>query len=74
MDFEVHKSKASAPEDATPSSTCEASDAVAASQEELAQIAAPEHLVPVQVDMLDLNLLRQLSFIFSDCSFRELRS
>ncbi|PMD13297.1 restriction of telomere capping protein 5 [Hyaloscypha hepaticicola] len=73
-DLDVHKSKASAPENATPSSPCEASDAMATSQEEAVQISTPEPLLPVQGDVLDLNLLSQLSFIFSDKSiFHRLR-
>jgi hypothetical protein len=73
-DFDAHKSKVSAPEDATPSSPREASDAMAASQEEPVQISTPEPLLPVQGDILDLNLLSQLSFIFSDKSiFHRLR-
>lgn len=73
-DLDVHKSKASAPENATPSSPCEVSDAMATSQEEAVQISTPEPLLPVQGDILDLNLLSQLSFIFSDKSiFHRLR-
>jgi hypothetical protein len=72
--FDVHKSGASAPEDTTPSSPGEASDAMAASQEEPVQIPTPEPLLPVQGDILDLNLFSQLSFIFSDKSiFHRLR-
>ncbi|KAE8441467.1 hypothetical protein EG329_004923 [Mollisiaceae sp. DMI_Dod_QoI] len=65
-DFDVHKSKASTPEDVASSSTSEALNALTASHAGQAHIPAPEPLVPVQGDILDLNLLSQLSFIFSD--------
>jgi hypothetical protein len=67
-DFDVHKSKASIPEDAAPISTPEAPNATVASHTEPVQIPTPEPLLPVEGDILDLNLLSQLSFIFSDKS------
>ncbi|PMD29526.1 restriction of telomere capping protein 5, partial [Hyaloscypha variabilis F] len=60
--------KASAPEHTAPSSTSEDPNATAV------QVPSPEPLLPVQGDILDLNLLSQLSFIFSDKSiFHRLR-
>lgn len=73
-DFDVHKNKASAPEDDAPPSTSEAPNATVVSHVEPVQIPTPEPLLPVQGDILDLNLLSQLSFIFSDKSiFHRLR-
>jgi hypothetical protein len=72
-DFDVHKSDDSALEDAAPLSTSEAPNALAVSHIETVQIPTPEPLLPVQGDILDLNLLSQLSFIFSGQSiFRRL--
>jgi hypothetical protein len=64
--FDFHESKASAPEDSAPLSTSEAPNAIVASHVEPVQIPTPEPLLPVQGEILDLNLLSQLSFIFSD--------
>lgn len=73
-EFDVHKSKATTQADAAPPSTSEAPSTKVASQVEPEQVPAPEPLLPVQGDILDLNLLSQLSFIFSDKSiFRRLR-
>jgi hypothetical protein len=72
-DFDVHKTKASAPDDDAPLSTSETPNATVASHIEPAQVPTPEPLLLVQGDILDLNLLSQLSFIFSDKSiFRRL--
>jgi hypothetical protein len=67
-DFNLHKSKTSTPEDAALSSTSEAPNATVASHVEPVQIPTPEPLLPLQGDILDLNLISQLSFIFSDKS------
>jgi len=73
-DLDVHKSKTSAPEEAAPSSTSEIPTATGASHVEAVQIPTPDPLLPVQGEILDLNLLSQLSFVFSDKSiFRRLR-
>jgi TLD/Domain of unknown function len=73
-DFEFYKSKTSAPEDVTLSSPSDTSNATVVSPVEQKKIPAPELLLPVQGDILDLNLLSQLSFTFSNKSiFRRLR-
>jgi TLD/Domain of unknown function len=72
-DFDVHRFKASAPEDAATSPSSEAPNASVAPHVEPVDIPAPEPLLAVQGDILDLNVLSQLSFIFSDKSiFRRL--
>ncbi|KAE9364871.1 restriction of telomere capping protein 5 [Stipitochalara longipes BDJ] len=69
-DSDVHKNTVSAPEDAAS----EDPKSAIISHVEPVQVPTPEPLLPVQGDILDLNLLSQLSFIFSDKSiFHRLR-
>ena len=65
-DMDVHKTKAAVPDD-TAARDPNASPITV-------QVPTPEPLLPVQGNILDLNLLSQLSFIFSDKSiFHRLR-
>jgi TLD/Domain of unknown function len=61
--------KDSAPDEPSPPSSPETLQPEASPQEEPAHIPAPEPLLPVQGYILDLNVLSQLSFIFSYESF-----
>lgn len=74
-DFDLSKRKDSTAEESPPlSSSPEASKAETASKLEPEHIPAPEPLLPVQGDILNLELLSQLSFIFSgDGIFHRLR-
>lgn len=68
-DFDLSKKKDSAPEEPSLSSSPEN-----ASKAELADIPAPQPLLPIQGDILNLELLSQLSFIFAgDTIFHRLR-
>ncbi|OCK93274.1 restriction of telomere capping protein 5 [Cenococcum geophilum 1.58] len=73
-DFDLHKRKDSTPEESPLSPSPETPEIEAASQVGPAHIPAPEPLLPVEGDILDPNLVSQLSFIFSDKSiFHRLR-